>query len=147
MFEFLKPHARGVSTLSVVLGAAAMSMGAHAQSTSSTGADQAESMAAPVADGQIVARDRETGKLRPANAEEMQLLQRHRTTLRAARMESRTHWSGATGARLTDEFMSYSVVVKRADGKLVELCVDGADGAAKVVAAPGVATSVSLPTE
>lgn len=147
MFEFLKPHVRGVGALSVVLGATALSMGAQAQTVQSSEAVAVPLTAPAVADGQVIARDPETGKLRAANTDEMQALQRHRATQRhTARMEPRSHWSGATGARLTDEFMTYSVVVKRSDGKLVELCVEGADGAAKVVAAPG-ATSDSLPTE
>ncbi len=148
MFEFLKPRARGVGAMSLVFGATALSMGVQAQSTPSSEAAAAPLTAPTNAEGQVVARDPETGKLRAANAEELQALQRHRAAHRsAARMEPRSHWSGATGARLTDEFMTYSVVVKRSDGKLVELCVEGADGAAKIVAAPGAATSASLPTE
>lgn len=147
MFEFLRPRVCGVGALSALLGATALSMGAQAQTVQSSETVAAPLTAPAVADGQVIARDPETGKLRAASADEMQALQRHRATQRrAARMEPRSHWSGAIGARLTDEFMTYSVVVKRSDGKLVELCVEGAEGAAKVVAAPG-ATSDSLPTE
>jgi hypothetical protein len=80
-----------------------------------------------IADSQIVARDPATGQIRPATAEEAQQLRRARAErLRAGgpiTSATHTHWSGARGARLTDEFMNYSVVVRTADGKLVELCV------------------------
>ncbi len=65
----------------------------------------------------------------------------------AACGEARSHWSGAQGARLTDDFMSFTVVVKRADGKLVELCVEGAETTAKVVASAPELKPATLPTE
>ena len=54
---------------------------------------------------------------------------------------------GAQGGRRTDEFMSFTVVVKRADGKLVELCVEGAETTAKVVASVPQFKPATLPTE
>jgi hypothetical protein len=56
------------------------------------------------------------------------------------------HHSGATGARLNDSFMSYSVVVKQPDGKLAEYCFDSLDAAEAAMAAPA-PVSQSQPTE
>ena len=125
-----------------------------ALATASLAAGAAEGPAAPEqaavgasADAQVVARDPATGKLRAATAEEVQLLHRARAAqLRGASPTSATHqhWSGARGARLTDEFMSYSVVVRTADGKLVEVCVEDPSLTA---AKPTEAKSSTLPTE
>lgn len=102
-----------------------------------------------VAAASVIAKDPETGELRPATAEEMQALRQSRSALlrsaAPAGPQPKTHWSGAQGARLTDEFASYSVVVKRADGRLVELCVQGQEAATKVQAVGG--GQPALPTE
>ena len=43
--------------------------------------------------------------------------------------------------------MTYTVVVKNADGSLVELCVEGTEATAKVLKAAPVAKPATLPTE
>ena len=107
---------------------------------------------APVADAQIVVKDGDTGKLAPRDprrsARAARRLGPHaRAVPGGASPESRAHWSGARGARLTDDFMSFTVVVKRADGKLVELCVEGAETTAKVVESAPQLKPATLPTE
>jgi hypothetical protein len=77
---------------------------------------------------QVVVRDAQTGKLRAATAEEHAALHEQRAAKRSAlRSASATpqtkfHASGAVGVRMTDDMMSYSVVARGADGKLVEQC-------------------------
>jgi len=150
MFEFMKPLRAGAIGLGAVAVALGASMSATAQSSpaAAAAADVSES---PAADAQIVVKDGDTGKLRHATPEEARALHAGRANARAGRggasPESRSHWSGAQGARLTDEFMSFTVVVKRADGKLVELCVEGAETTAKVVASAPQFKPATLPTE
>lgn len=87
---------------------------------------------APAGDRLVVVRDPETGKLRAPTAAELEALGARQARQDAARIgplaapQQKAHASGARGARLTDEFMSYSVVTRAADGRLVKHCVDGA---------------------
>jgi hypothetical protein len=150
MLEFMKPLRAGAIGLGAVAVALGASMSASAQSipVAAPATDVSESDAA---EAQIVVKDGDTGKLRHATPEEARALRAGRATARAGRggasPESRTHWSGARGARLTDEFMSFTVVVKRDDGKLVELCVEGAEATAKVVGSAPQPKPATLPTE
>jgi hypothetical protein len=70
-----------------------------------------------------VTRDAATGKLRAATAEEHQALaaKKAKFAIRAAAPApmSKSHSSGARGARLTDEFLTSSVAVRQADGTVV----------------------------
>jgi hypothetical protein len=95
------------------------------------------------ADAQTVTRDATTGQLRPATAEEQAAL----AALKAARQArvspkptlQKFHSSGASGVRLTDEFLSSSVAVRTPDGKLEMVCNEahgGQPAAAHVHAAP-----------
>ena len=93
-----------------------------------------------VADGLIVVRDAETGQLRAPTAEEAAAMSTARSAAANTRGKnaagtflSKTHSSGAIGARVTDEMASYSVVVKRADGTLDSACVDSKSEAEQVV--------------
>jgi len=99
---------------------------------------------------QIVVRDAGTGQLRAASPEEANTLREHHATgrLRAAAQSTlpRFHASGARGARLTDEFMSYSVVVRQPDGSLKEFCFESREAAEAALKAP-VAAPQTLPTE
>jgi len=78
------------------------------------------------ADAQTVARDAATGKLRPATPEEQAAL----AALKAAKQArvspkptlQKFHGSGATGVRLTDEFLSTSTAVRTPDGKIEMVC-------------------------
>ena len=149
MLGFMKPVRAGVLGLGAAAVALAAPMVAVAQSNPATAPSAAVSEA-PSADAQIVVKDGDTGRLRHATPEEAQALQSARPQARSragAGTESRSHWSGATGARLTDDFMSYSVVVKRADGKLVELCVEGGETTATLVKSAPQIKPATLPTE
>ena len=95
-------------------------------------------------------RDGTTGQLRAATADEAQTLHQSRArALRAAPAApmARVHNSGARGVRLTDEFMSYSVVLRGADGKLVEYCFSTREAAEAAVKSESVAKAATLPTE
>jgi hypothetical protein len=48
---------------------------------------------------------------------------------------------------LTDEFMSYSVLVRQPDGKLVEVCFESKEAADEAMKAAPVAKTNTLPTE
>lgn len=80
----------------------------------------------------VVVRDPETGKLRAPTAADLEALGARASRQAEVRIGAaaaplqKAHASGARGARLTDEFMSYSVVTRAADGRLVKQCVDGA---------------------
>lgn len=74
-----------------------------------------------------VVRDAETGLLRAPTAAELGAMQ-----LRAAKSQSvraapavplqKFHISGARGARLTDDFTSHVIAVRKADGSVEEQC-------------------------
>jgi len=134
MFAFLKPLGLGAVLASAVV----------VPSLAFGGPDKVTDAAPPTAatsggDARIVVRDAATGQLRAPTAEEAQALLSHARSLRRA--------SGARGARLTDDFATYTVVVKSADGSLVELCIEGGEATAKVLKAAPVAKSQTLPTE
>ncbi len=112
--------------------------------------------AAATPDAQIVVRDATTGTLRAATPDEARALatQRGRTAMAAPnaapKLLQRAHASGARGVRLTDEFMSHSVVVRQADGTLAEHCFDNreaADQAVHAAALPASNKNNGLPTE
>ena len=76
--------------------------------------------ATAAATNQVVARDAVTGELRAATADEAKALQgKAKSRTVAAQPSLKAHASGAQGVRLTDEFLSHVVVVRRADGSLV----------------------------
>lgn len=85
------------------------------------------------AEAMTVARDPHTGQLRAATAEDLQALNNGNGNANgrtiaaradAAPTQQKFHPSGAQGLRLTDEFMSSSVVTRGADGKLVMQCLE-----------------------
>lgn len=93
---------------------------------------------AQAADGLRIAKDPVTGELRAPTAEENKALdavQAKRSSLSVARTAAtpklHVHKPGSKfqGARMSDELMSYSMVVVRADGTLEEVCVDGSHAA------------------
>lgn len=115
------------------------------------GKQQAVTTSAP-ADAQVVARDPVTGQLRAATPEEMQALQQSRSSLArrsaaAAVPQAKFHWSGAQGARLTEEFMANVTVVRMPDGRMVELCVGELEPAEKVAPSQRAPKSETLPKE
>jgi hypothetical protein len=98
---------------------------------------------------QVVTRDATTGELRAATPEEMKALQAkapRRSTV--AQPILRSHVSGAQGAQLPEEFMTYSVVTRGADGKLVTQEVTGKVAAEAAVKSPAPAAKpATAPTE
>jgi len=159
MFATFKSCARSVSVAGTglaLVGIAALPLQALAHDGHAEAAKPAQAQAPVDANAQVVVRDAATGQLRAATPEEAQALHASRAgvaTLRksavAATPQARFHPSGARGARLTDEFMSYSVVVRQPDGSLATLCFESreeADAALKAAASP-VAKTSTLPTE
>jgi hypothetical protein len=149
MFAFMKPLCAGAFGVGVgVAVGLTVPLSALAQSTP-TDAAAATVSAAPGADAQIVVRDTDSGRLRAATPEEAQALHNGRANARrsAPALEARSHWSGARGARLTDDLANYSVIVRRADGTLVELCVTGAETTATLVRSTPQFKPATLPTE
>ena len=107
----------------------------------------ASAQEAPVqsTDSMTVVRDAESGKLRAATGEEAASLKAVGAA-RALRVAAKptlqkVHKSGATGARLTDDFMSSNVAVRAPDGSLVEQCFDSHDAAENAVAIAHVHTN------
>jgi len=138
MFEPIKSVASGFA----LAGAAAMP----------ALADTEPATAAPssAVSSQIVVRDAATGRLRAPTAEEARELQPRADAVRdaaSARTLPRVHASGARGARLSDAFMNYSVMVRQPDGSLVEQCFGSREEAESALKAGGVAKSTTLPTE
>lgn len=119
----------GLIAVQVCLGSAAAQVAASDKAV-------VNSAAAAEPEGAVnmtVAIDADTGKLRPATAEEAaalraSALRRGLSTARSAvdapmGTFQRQHASGGRGARLTDEFVHLSMVVQRADGTLTTACV------------------------
>lgn len=89
-----------------------------------------------------VVRDKETGKLRAATADEQAAMQAEAAAAvkggrvrasAAPRAELMTHKSGAKGAKAPDGFLSSSVVVRQADGTLAKQCFENHDAAEAAV--------------
>ena len=99
-------------------------------------------------DAQVVVRDSATGHLRAPTESESATLHAAGAALRhsARAPQPRSHHSGAKGVRLTEDFMSYSVVIKQPDGRLVEYCFPNEEAANAAVTAP-VSAPNTLPTE
>jgi len=100
----------------------------------------AQETPAQPADAMTVVRDAETGKLRAPTAEEQVALRTQATSkLRAARVApaqvplEKFHAKGARGARMTDELISSSVAVRKADGSIEMQCFDSHDAANSAV--------------
>jgi len=112
-----------------------------------------EAPAATTADQQIVVRDADSGKLRAATAEEAASLATQRSAGRsvlranAITPQVKYHANGATGVRVTEEMMSYSVLTRTADGKLVEQCFPNKEAAEAAIKNGAAATQTNLPTE
>lgn len=137
----------------IVLAATAPLAGAQTTATPPAGA---QSTAAPAAaDALVVVRDAATGALRAPTAAELSALQASRGTssLRSAPAVPLQKFSrtGAVGARLTNDFMSHTVLVRQPDGKLVEQCFDSKEAAEAAAKGGMFATPISLakqlPTE
>jgi hypothetical protein len=104
----------------------ALAAGSTALLLAGTALAQAETAPATAADttsNMMVVRDAVSGELRAPTALEARALSPDRG-VPGARLNtlSRTHFSGARGARLSDQFMNHSVVARLADGSVVEQC-------------------------
>jgi hypothetical protein len=157
MFSTFKSCVRSVSVAGsglALAGIAALPLHVLAQDTRTEAAKPAQAQAPVDASSQIVVRDAASGQLRAATPEEAQALHSSRAsaaTLRksavATAPQSRFHSSGARGARLTDEFMSYSVVVRQPDGSMATLCFESKEAADEAIRAAAAAKTNTAPTE
>lgn len=81
---------------------------------------------APSADQITVVKDKRTGKLRNATAQEhkelMDAAAEHSPRVAPGRALQKWHASGASGIRMTDELMSTAVAVRNADGSIGMQC-------------------------
>jgi hypothetical protein len=150
MFSIFKKSAPALATCAALVGVAALPTLAVAHDEASPA-----QKSAPVSSvsGQTVVRDGASGQMRSANAEEAHALhakgRSHAFAQRRAPATamSRAHSSGAQGARLTDEFMTYSVLVRQPDGRLVSICFDSKEEAEAAVKASPVVKTATAPTE
>jgi hypothetical protein len=124
MSEKLKACLRALSAAGIALAA----FNAAAQSA------LPQNAAVESTDRVTVVRDATTGELRAPTQDEVAALKSPaRKSLRVAAPTTlrKSHRSGATGVRLTDEFISSVVAVRQPDGSLSISEVHGADGATK----------------
>ncbi len=147
MFSIFNKSAPALATCLALLGGAVLPSVALAHDDVS-----AAETTAPVSSvsAQILVRDGASGQMRSATAGEAHALQGKRQGYAFAQRRapattmSRGHSSGAQGARLTDEFMTYSVLVRQPDGRLMSVCFDSKEEAeAAVNAAPVVKTATA----
>ncbi|QOY94168.1 hypothetical protein IM543_22205 [Massilia sp. UMI-21] len=99
-------------------------------------------------EGQTVAKDRVTGKLRNATAAEVKELNEQRKAAQAARKAerqaagapatgvARLQQNGIVAAHVDEESIMYSVVHRTADGKLERECVHGKSAAESNLSSP-----------
>jgi len=154
MFETFKSCARSVSAAGtglalVSLAALPTQAFAHDDHPVTT-VSVVEQAPVDASNRQMVVRDAATGQLRAATAAEAQALMPKAGTQRSgARLKTvpRSHASGAIGARLTDEFMSYSVVVRQPDGSLATLCFESREEADAALKAASVVKTTTARTE
>ena len=135
---------------------AARSFGALALLIVGTALPWAAFAAEPLAAGassQMAVRDAASGNLRAPTSDEALALQPHlRSGLRpnaaGESMPEKSHSSGARGSRLPDEYLSYSVMVRGANGQLIELCFQSREAAEAALLEPPVSRAgANLPTE
>lgn len=120
-------------------------------------ADAAAAATAADTNNIIIVRDADTGLLRLATPEEHSALKalpananaRARVASRAAALTPlvKQHRSGAVGVRLTDDMVSQSVMVRGADGKLIEACFASKEEAEAFMKNGGAVAKSALPTE
>jgi len=149
MVRTINSYPRAAVSGLVLAAVAALAVPAMAQDAPAAKPEQA--LPVDTSAGQIVVRDATSGQLRPATAEEAQALrdQHAKGRLRVAPQATlaRYHYSGARGARLTDEFMNYSVVVRQPDGSLKEFCFQSREAAEAALKSSPVVATQTAPTE
>jgi hypothetical protein len=95
--------------------------------------------------GMRAQKDQDTGELRAPTASEAAELDAHskaKMTSPVAQVTLRTLPNGIHAATLTEEFMSYEVVQKDANGKLVQQCTTGESSATHALQVEPVALEV-----
>jgi len=106
---------------------------------------------APANDNLTVVRDAETGKLRNATAAEATALSQSNKAsamrVAPAAVQQKYGVNGARGVRMTDEMISSSVAVRKADGTLESQCFDSHGAAGEAAAAGHVHTTTTAVTE
>jgi hypothetical protein len=99
------------------------------------------------ADSISVVRDATTGELRAPSAEEAQALAAPTSSAKGAKAAAqqlvRSHANGATSVRLTDEFATYAVAVRKANGSVQTQCFDSKDAATAAVSLASPAASTT----
>jgi hypothetical protein len=119
-YNTFSKHALRTAGLSLAIAAAFALPQASAQQAQEASADSA-----------VVVKDATTGKLRAATVQENNELkaagQAKKSFMRIAPKATLNKYNknGAAGVRLTDDMISSSVVVRAADGSLVQECVGG----------------------
>ena len=100
-------------------------------------------------DAQTISRDADTGKLRPATPAEQATLHANKMAkqMRVAPQPTlqKYHRNGASGMRLTDEFLTSSVAVRTPDGKIEMICNDTHGGDAPAAAHVHAAAAANTP--
>ncbi len=96
----------------------------------------AAAMPAQAQDAQRVSRDATTGQLRAATPEEGAALAARGSRSTAEATKAKHGHRGGAGVRLTNDFLSHSVMSRHADGSLAEQCVTGEEAAAALLKAP-----------
>jgi hypothetical protein len=151
MSKKIQSRARKLSAAGLglaLIGFAAMPLQALAEDRQAP----AKPAAIESSDDITVVRDAETGKLRAATPEEHNALQQLKASrLRNARVApavplQKWHASGARGVRLTDEFISSAVAVRKPDGSVGQECFDSHEAAEAAVHTAG-HTATKLETE
>jgi len=110
----------------------------------------AQDAAPQAAESLTVVKDPETGKLRAPTAAEAAALQAQaasaRSMMRVAPQKplSKVHRSGLRGFRVTDEMMSQSVAVRKADGSIERQCFDSHGAGTEAVAKGHVHTNQAV---
>lgn len=102
--------------------------------------------------GMRVVRDPVTGQLRAPTAEESAALEvpvpQSASRRAPASIAPRSHPSGARGARMTDESMSHTVLMRQPDGSLQERCFGSREEAeAALKAQSSIVKTSNAPTE
>ena len=138
----LKSYARLIGA-----AGAGLALAAAAALPLSASADESASAPTDAVSNLLVVRDAATGKLRAATAAEARALMGPARE-RSARLNTvpRVHANGARGARLSDDMMSYSIVVRQPSGALTEYCFANREEAEAAMKGAPVATN-NLPTE
>lgn len=129
----------------LAIAGAALAIVAIASSSAFAGSDNSA--------GMRVVRDPVTGQLRAPTHEELKAMQDEEKAAKAparapASIAPRSHQSGARGARMTDESMSHTVLMRQPDGSLQERCFGSRDEAeAALKAHSSIVKTSNAPTE